>query len=71
MNLSAKSALATVLVIAVSLVIFFGGGMVTAAMTSDGMMGYGSMDGIGWMWAPIVLIVLFGAMLMSFLFEKK
>lgn len=71
MNASTKTALVTALVIVVLLSLFFGGGMLTGVMPGGAMMGYGSMDGIGWMWAPILLVVIFGAMLVSFLFEKK
>lgn len=71
MNASTKTTLVIALVIAVLLSLFFGGAMVSGAMPGGAMMGYGSMDGIGWMWAPILLVVVFGAMLLSFLFEKK
>ncbi|MBL0124410.1 MAG: hypothetical protein IPP88_17340 [Betaproteobacteria bacterium] len=71
MNASTKTALVTALVIVVLLSLFFGGGMLTGVMPGGGMMGYGSMDGIGWMWVPILLVVVFGARLVSFLFEKK
>jgi hypothetical protein len=71
MNASTKTALVISLVMVILLSLLLGGGMVTGAISSRGMMGYGSMDGIGWMWVPMLLVVVFGAMLVSFLFEKK
>lgn len=71
MNTSTSTTVVIGLVIVVLMSLFFGGDMVGAAMPSGGMMGYESSDGIGWMWAPILLVVVFGAMLLSFLFEKK
>jgi len=40
---------------------------------SGGMMGSGSMGGIGisWMWVPTLLVVVLGVVLFSVLFGKK
>ena len=45
--------------------------MATGTMMSGGMMGNGSMGGFSWMWLPILLVVVLGAVLFSVLFGKK
>jgi len=57
MDASGNTALVIALVIAVLLLLLFGGGMASGTMFSGGMMGSGSMGGISWMWLPTLLIV--------------
>ena len=71
MNTISKTALAIAVVVVVLLLLLFGGGMATGTMMSGGMMGNGSMGGFSWMWLPILLVVVLGAVLFSVLFGKK
>jgi len=65
----------TVLVIAFALVVMllllFGGGTMTGATLSGGMMGNGAMGGISWMWIPALLMLGLGAVLVWILFGQK
>ena len=71
MDSSTKTALLIAFVVVVLLLLLFGGGMATGTMMSGGMMGSGSMGGFSWMWLPILLVVVLGAVLFSVLFGKK
>ena len=65
MDATTKTALVIAFVVVALLLLLFGGGMATGTMFSGGMMGSGSMDGISWMWLPILLVVALGVALFS------
>ena len=66
-----KTALVVAFVVVALLLLLFGGGMATGTMMSGGMMGSGSMGGFSWMWLPILLVVVLGAVLFSIILGKK
>jgi len=51
--------------------LLFGGGMMTGATMSGGMMGSESMGGINWMWLPTLLVVVLGVVLLLVISGKK
>ena len=73
MDATTKTALVIAFVVAALLLLFLGGGMMTGTTMSGGMMGSGSMGGIGisWMWLPTLLVIVLGVVLFSVLFGKK
>ena len=71
MDATTKTALFIALAIVVILLLLFGGGTMTGATLSGGMMGTGSMGGFSWMWLPTVLVVVLGVVLISVIFGKK
>lgn len=71
MNSTTKTALIIAFVIVVALLLMFGGGTMTGATLSGGMMGNGAMGGISWMWIPTVLIVGLGVLLFWAIFGQK
>ncbi len=73
MDTATRTALVIAFVVVALLLLIFGGGMMTGATMSGGMMGSGSMDGIGisWMWLPTLLVVVLGVALFSVIFGKK
>ena len=71
MNETNKIAIVIAFVIAVILLVLFGGGTMTGATLSGGMMGNGAMGGISWMWIPTLLIFGLGALLIWAIFGQK
>ena len=73
MDATSKTALVIAFVVVALLLLLFGGGMTTGTIMSGGMMGNGSMGGIGisWMWLPTVLVVVLGVALFSVISGKK
>jgi hypothetical protein len=53
------------------LFLLFGGGAMTGAMQSGGMMGSGSRGGISWMWIPTLFALGMGILLGRAIFAKK
>ena len=71
MNETNKTALMIAFAIVVVLLLLFGGGTMTGATLSGGMMGNGAMGGISWMWIPTLLIFGLGALLIWAIFGQK
>ena len=71
MNESNKTALVIAFAIVVVLLLLFGGGTVTGATLSGGMMGNGVMGGISWIWFPTLLMVGLGVLLVWVIFGQK
>ena len=71
MDATTKTALVIAFVVAVLLVLLFGGGMMTGTMMSGGLMGTGSMGGFSWMWLPTLLVVVLGVVLFLVISGKK
>ena len=71
MNSTTKTTLVIAFVIVVLLLLMFGGGTMTGATLSGGMMGNGAMGGISWMWIPTLLIAGLGVLLFLALFGQK
>ena len=71
MNESNKTALVIAFVIVLVLLLLFGGGTMTGATLSGGMMGNGAMGGVSWMWFPTLLMVGLGALLVWIIFGQK
>lgn len=67
MNTTNKTVLIVVISFVVVLLLLFSGG----AMLTGGMMGNGTMGGIGWMWIPIILMLGLGALLVWAIFGQK
>ena len=65
----------TVLLIAILIVIllllFLGGGVMSGAMLSGGMMGTGRMVGFNWMWLPVLLLLVLLGMFLWIVFGRK
>jgi len=71
MNESNRTALVIAFVIVLVLLLLFGGGTMTGATLSGGMMGSGAMGGVSWMWFPTLLMVGLGALLVWIIFGQK
>lgn len=71
MNATSKIALVLVFAIVIALLLMFGGGAMTGATLSGGMMGNGIMGGVSWMWVPTLLLVGIGALLVWVIFGQK
>ena len=71
MNATTKTALVIAFAIVVVLLVLFGGGTMTGARLSGGMMGNGAMGGISWMWIPTLLVVGLGVLLVWVIFGQK
>lgn len=71
MNETNKSGLFIAFAVVVVLFLLFGGGAMTGATRSGGMMGNGSMGGISWMWLPTLLTLGIGILLGWAIFTKK
>jgi hypothetical protein len=71
MDATSKTALVIAIVITAALLLLIGGGIATETTFSGGMMGNGSMDGIGWTWLPTLLVVVLGVVLISVISGKK
>ena len=66
MHATTRTALVIAFVVVIVLFLLFGGGTMTGAMMSGGMMG-----GISWMWIPTLLTVGLGILLGWVIFGKK
>jgi hypothetical protein len=71
MNETNKTGLVIAFAVVVVLFLLFGGGAMTGATLSGGMMGSGSMGGISWMWIPTLLTLGIGILLGWAIFGKK
>jgi len=71
MNETNKTALIIAFVVVVLFLLLFGGGAMTGATLSGGMMGSGSMGGISWMWIPTLLTIGLGILLGWAILGKK
>lgn len=71
MNATTKIVLVIAFVVAVALLLLFGGGAMTGSTMSGGMMGSGTMGGFGWMWIPTLLISGLSVLLVWAIFEQK
>ena len=71
MKESNQTALVIAFAIVVVLLFLFGGGTMTGATLSGGMMGNGAMGGINWMWIPTSLMLGVGALLIWVIFGQK
>lgn len=71
MNETNKTALVIVFVVAVALLLLLGGGAMTGTTMSGGMMGSGTMGGIGWMWIPASLMLGLVVLLVWAIFGQK
>jgi hypothetical protein len=71
MNATNKTALVIAFVVVVVLFLLFGGGAMTGATMSGGMIGSGMMGGISWMWIPTLLTLGIGILLGWAIFGKK
>lgn len=57
MNETNKIVLGIAVVVALALLLLLGGGVMTGVTMSGGMMGSGTMGGVGWMWLPASLML--------------
>ena len=71
MNATNKTALVIAFAVVFVLLLLFGGGAMSGATLSGGMMGTGAMGGISWMWIPTVFMLGLGALLVWIIFEQK
>lgn len=71
MNATNKTTLIIAFVVVIVLFLLFGGGAMTGANISGGMMGNGVMGGISWMWIPTLLILGLGILLGWAIFREK
>lgn len=71
MNENNKTAIMIAFVIVLLLLLLFGGGTMTGAMLSGGMMGTGAMGGISWMWIPTLLVAGLAALFIWIIFGDK
>ncbi len=71
MNETNKTGLVIAFVVVIVLFLLFGGGAMTGATLSGGMMGSGSMGGINWLWIPTLLTIGIGILLGWAIFGKK
>jgi hypothetical protein len=55
----------------VVLLVLLGGGAMSGATLSGGMMGNGAMGGISWMWIPALLALGLGVLLVWAIFGQK
>jgi hypothetical protein len=58
-----KAGLVIAFSVVVVLFLIFGGGALTGATLSNGMMGSGNMGGISWMWLPTLITLGIGILL--------
>ena len=66
-----KTALVVAFIIVIVLLLFLGGGIMSGATMSGGMIGTGTMVGINWMWMPILLLTVLLGILIWNIFGKK
>lgn len=71
MDATNKTVLGIAFAVAVVLLLLFGGGAMSGATLSGGMMGNGAMGGISWMWIPTVLALGIGVLLALAIFGQK
>ncbi|MCC6208304.1 MAG: hypothetical protein IT488_09145 [Gammaproteobacteria bacterium] len=63
MTATNKTALVIAFAVVLALLLLLGGGAMTGTTMSGGMMGSGTMGGIGWMWIPTLLVLGLGVLL--------
>lgn len=66
-----KAGLVTAFAVVVVLFLIFGSGALTGATLSNGMLGRGTMGGIGWMWLPTLLTLGLGILLGWTIFARE
>ena len=71
MNETNKTVLGVAFAIVVVLLVLFGGGTMTGATLSGGMMGNGAIGGMSWMWIPGLLMLSLGVLLAWAIFGQK
>lgn len=71
MNETNKTALIIAVIVAVALLLLLGGGAMTGTTMSGGMIGSGTMGGIGWMWIPASLMLGLVVLLVWAIFGQK
>ena len=71
MKATNRTTLIIAFVIIVLLFLLFGGGAMTGARLSIGMLGSGMMGGISWMWIPALITLGIGVFLGWAIFGKK
>ena len=71
MNTNNKTILVIAFVVVVVLFLLFGGGAMTGATFSGGMMGSGMVGGFSWMWIPALITLGIGILLGWAIFGKK
>ena len=71
MNATNKTVLVIAFAVVVVLLLLFGGGAMSGATLSGGMMGNGTMGGVNWMWIPAVSMLGLGVLLVWAIFEEK
>ncbi len=71
MNATTKTARLIAFALVAALFFLFGGGTMTGAMLSGGMIGNGTMGGISWVWIPALLMLSLGVVLVWVIFGQK
>tara|TARA_R110001583_G_scaffold189879_1_gene353670 strand:- start:219 stop:437 length:219 start_codon:yes stop_codon:yes gene_type:complete len=71
MSATNKTALVIAFAVAVALLLLLGGGAMTGTTMRGGMMGSGTMGGIGWMWIPASLMFGLVVLLVWAIFRQK
>jgi hypothetical protein len=71
MNETNKTVLGIAFAVVVVLLLLFGGGAMSGATLSGGMMGNGTMGGISWMWIPAALMLGLGVLLVWAIVGQK
>jgi hypothetical protein len=71
MDATNKTVLGIAFAVAVVLLLLLGGGAMSGATLSGGMMGNGAMDGINWMLIPALLALGLGVLLVWAIFGQK
>ena len=71
MNETNKAGLVMAFSVVAVLFLIFGGGALTGATLSNGMMGSGTMGGISWMWIPTLVTLGIGIMLGWTIFARE
>lgn len=71
MNATTKNSLVIAFAIVVILFFLFGGGAMTGATLSGGIMGNGAMGGVSWIWVPTLLMLSLGTLLVWVIFGQK
>ena len=66
-----RTALLIAILIVILLLLFLGGGIMSGAMLSGGMLGTGRMVGFNWMWMPIVLLLVLLGIFLWIIFSGK
>lgn len=66
-----RTALLIAILIVILLLLFLGGGVMSGAMLSGGMMGTGRMVGFNWMWLPVLLLLVLLGIFLWIVFNRK